>query len=226
MMVWHDMCRQNWVPEHRGISGHISANESVTYLSCLLELAYSSLFQVLINMYINNLPHLELPLSPWATADWTTCSPVTQPDHKPTTDYFKLCNLVKMIICVSWTHWNTWMKGNRTICQLVRELKSHGQRSLVGYKSMGSQRVRHDLVSKQRRELKQKGHEAYKGWNSNKVTSDGQCFGKIKVWTRYKKPNRNKHGLYPSAMYMEECMDLPGLWSGDWWSSSCQRYAG
>ena len=71
-MPWH------WVPERRGISGHISADESVTYLSCLLELAYSSLFQVLINMYINNLPHLEFPLSPWATADWTTCSPVTQ----------------------------------------------------------------------------------------------------------------------------------------------------
>ena len=46
---------------------------------------------------------------------------------------------------------------------------------------MELQRVRHDLVSKQQRELKQKGYEAYKGWNSNKVTSDGQCFGKIKV---------------------------------------------
>ena len=71
-MPWH------WVPERRGTSGHISADESVTYPSCLLELAYSSLFQTLINMYINNLPHLEFPLSPWATAGWTTCSPVTQ----------------------------------------------------------------------------------------------------------------------------------------------------
>ena len=47
--------------------------------------------------------------------------------------------------------------------------------------SMGLQRVRHDLVSKQQRELKQKGQEAYRRWNSNKVISDGQCFGKIKV---------------------------------------------